>query len=338
MTAPVRVEAVTVREPDRRRLDVVAWLLGPPHALTGVAVARVLVGTAALGSLLVNLPVRHYVWGTGARWARTWPDDDAWGWPVTVLGPDLPRAGFDVLYAAALLAAAAFLLGWRTRWSGVALLVLGSAVLRLDPLAADAGDDVARITLVYLCLARSGARWSLDARRARRREVRGHDAAGTEGVPDGWVGTLVHNLAVALLVFQACLIYLVAGLTKLVGSTWLGGTAVAYALGDHRYAPWPALNELVVSLPGVVVAASVGSVALQVLFPVLLLWRPTRALVLAAAVSMHVGIAVLLGLPFFSLAMLSLDAVLVRDATYARAGHLARAALRRVASWRPAAR
>lgn len=288
-----------------------------------------------LGSLLVNLPVRHHVWGTGARWARTWPDDDAWGWPVTLLGADLPRAGFEVLYAATVLAAAAFVLGWRTRWSGVALLVLGSAVLRLDPLAADAGDNVARITLVYLCLARCGARWSLDARRERRR--RGDDPAPGP-VPDAWVGTLVHNLAVALLVFQACLIYLVAGLTKLVGSTWLGGTAVAYALGDHRYAPWPGLNELVVGVPGLVTVASVGSVALQLLFPVLVLWRPTRALVLAAAVSMHVGIAVLLGLPFFSLAMLSLDAVFVRDATWARGGALLRAALARVRAPGPARR
>lgn len=65
-----------------------------------------------------------------------------------------------------------------------------------------------------------------------------------------------------------------------------------------------------------VTVGSYVTVFVQVLFPLLLMRRGTRVLALVLIFAMHVGIAVTMALPWFSLAMVAADAVFVRDATY----------------------
>jgi hypothetical protein len=62
--------------------------------------------------------------------------------------------------------------------------------------------------------------------------------------------------------------------------------------------------------------ASFAAVAFPGLFPLLILWRPTRVVALVVITGMHVMIGVLLGLWPFSLAMIALDFLFVRDATW----------------------
>src|SRR5699024_11416574 len=57
-------------------------------------------------------------------------------------------------------------------------------------------------------------------------------------------------------------------------------------------------------------------------FPMMLLRRPTRIIALFGIGSFHVGIAVLMGLPWFSLAMIAIDAIFIRAATWARLSRL----------------
>jgi hypothetical protein len=61
------------------------------------------------------------------------------------------------------------------------------------------------------------------------------------------------------------------------------------------------------------------AVFVQVAFPFLMLNPVTRRLGLVAVIGMHVGIGVLLALPFFSLIMIVTDMLFIRDATYRRA-------------------
>jgi hypothetical protein len=61
------------------------------------------------------------------------------------------------------------------------------------------------------------------------------------------------------------------------------------------------------------------AVFLQVSFPFLMLNSVTRRLGLLTAIGMHVGIGVLLALPFFSLIMIVTDMLFIRDVTYHRA-------------------
>jgi hypothetical protein len=65
------------------------------------------------------------------------------------------------------------------------------------------------------------------------------------------------------------------------------------------------------------------SVWVQLLFPVLVLWRPTRIVALGFTILMHLGIGLFLGLWPFSLAMIALDLLFVRDRTWVAAGRWA---------------
>lgn len=65
-----------------------------------------------------------------------------------------------------------------------------------------------------------------------------------------------------------------------------------------------------------VVAISWTSVILQMSFPMMLFSRPTRIIALIGIGGFHIGIGVLMGLPWFSLAMIAIDAIFVRDRTW----------------------
>ncbi|GMA25586.1 hypothetical protein GCM10025864_33450 [Luteimicrobium album] len=116
---------------------------------------------------------------------------------------------------------------------------------------------------------------------------------------------------------QVCIIYLISGLAKAQGSNWQHGTGVYYPLILDLYRPWPWLADLLVSNGLLVTVVSTGAIYCQVLFPVALLHPVARRLAVLAVLGMHAGIAVVMGLPFFSLFMMAGDLVFVSDRTYA---------------------
>jgi hypothetical protein len=56
-------------------------------------------------------------------------------------------------------------------------------------------------------------------------------------------------------------------------------------------------------------------VAIQVVFPLMLLNRWTRKLAVLGMIGMHAGIGIFLGLSVFSLAMVAADVIFLRDST-----------------------
>lgn len=82
------------------------------------------------------------------------------------------------------------------------------------------------------------------------------------------------------------------------------------------------MSELFTAWGPMVAVISWSSIILQMCFPMMLLRRPTRIIALFGIGSFHVGIAVLMGLPWFSLAMIAIDAIFIRDVTWARFSRL----------------
>nr|BFF21309.1 hypothetical protein GCM10025730_48300 [Promicromonospora thailandica] len=134
----------------------------------------------------------------------------------------------------------------------------------------------------------------------------------------GPVRTLAHNTAVLAVGAQVCLVYVLSGLFKLEGAAWRDGTAVHYPLALPQFRPWPLLADLVVGQGWLVATATWGTLALQVAFPILVLHRRLRTAAVGGALLMHAAIAVVLGLPFFSLFMMAGDCVFLRDTAVAR--------------------
>lgn len=286
------------------------WLFGGKKATYGMSVMRIVVGMAILGSLTVNFLDRHYVWGPGARWLDPWVGVDDWGLPFTAIFSTGDSTGaFTVKYLVLYALAVLFTLGWRTRIVTPVLLLMLASLMRLNPLADDAGDNLVRISLLFMCLADTSVHWSLDARRRAR------VSSARRGWPE-WPGILFHNVALIGIAGQVFFVYMVSGLSKVRGSMWQEGVGLYYPLRIDQYEAWPWLNELVYTSGLFVFIGSYVTVFVQVLFPLLLMRRGTRVIALLLVFAMHVGIAVTMALPWFSLAIMAADALFIRDATY----------------------
>ncbi|NJQ14389.1 HTTM domain-containing protein [Streptomyces bohaiensis] len=149
------------------------------------------------------------------------------------------------------------------------------------------------------------------------------------------LGNLLHNSGVLLLMAQVCLVYAAAGWYKIQGTAWQDGTAVYWSMHIGFLQPWPALTDLVTANSGIVLLLTYLTVAVQVAFPFCLLNRRVKNVLLCVIVAEHLGIAVLMGLPFFSLAMIAVDLIFLPTVWLLRVERLAQDGSER---WRRSAR
>ncbi|WP_051425878.1 HTTM domain-containing protein [Jiangella gansuensis] len=301
------------------------WLLGAKRATYGVAAVRVIFGLAAVWFLLANWSNRHYLWGDAGQWMSPLARNGGFGWPFTLFDGGGSQIEVTLKLLLVLALAVALTLGWRTRVVAPLLLVCWVSLIESNPLYGDQSDNIFRILLIYLCFADLSGRWSLDARRRARRAA----GTGRRLLPSsvalparaqrnvGLFGTLVHNFAVLAVAAQICIIYVASALYKVQGEYWQDGTAVYYPMQVGQYRPWPWLNDLLSANPFGVLVVSYFSVFIQLFFPLMLLRRSTRVVALLGVIAMHMGIAVIMGLPFFSLFIMAGDQIFIRDSTYA---------------------
>ncbi|MGW7403157.1 HTTM domain-containing protein [Streptomyces sp. NPDC054833] len=144
------------------------------------------------------------------------------------------------------------------------------------------------------------------------------------------IANVLHNAALFVIMAEACLIYATAGWYKIQGSRWQDGTAVYYPLHLDYFSPWPSLADLLSSNGTMVMLVTYGTVIVQVAFPFTLFNRRVKNVLLAVMMTEHAVIAVVLGLPFFSLAMIATDAVFLPTTFLRRLGDWAARARGRV--------
>ncbi|MEU1435912.1 HTTM domain-containing protein [Streptomyces sp. NPDC005786] len=123
------------------------------------------------------------------------------------------------------------------------------------------------------------------------------------------IANLAHNATLVVIMAEVCLIYATAGWYKIQGSRWQDGTALYYPLNLDYFTPWPGLSALLASSGLMVMVLTYATVIVQVAFPFTLFNRRVKNVLLVVMICEHAGIALLLGLPFFSMAMIAADAV-----------------------------
>jgi predicted DCC family thiol-disulfide oxidoreductase YuxK len=265
----------------------------------------------------------------------------------------LTGSEFDFFYLGAIAVGMAFALGWHTRVASVLFAVVVVALENRAPLLTDGGDNVLTLMSVYLAFTSCGEYWSLDARRRSLRLTRvlgaqvgsgqatlpagsgtrtgtgtgtGTDAGVGGGVQSGsssWLGelaaarlrlvTVAHNGAVIAVAAQICVVYGTAGFLKVQGSMWQDGSALGYVLRLDWFQPWPGLSTWLVGQAAAAALVGYVTVLVQAGFPFIVFAPRLKYPALAVLVMMHLSIAVLLGLPFFSAIMLVSDAVFLPD-------------------------
>jgi predicted DCC family thiol-disulfide oxidoreductase YuxK len=312
-------------------------------ASRGSAVLRMGYGGVWTLFLLREYGERDAAWGPGSAWSPAidrqyaalghWP-----GWLsfwFTAVAR-LTHTEYDLFYLLTLALGVAFTVGWRTRAVSVPFAFTVLALENRAPLLTDGADNVIMLMAIYLLFTACGEHFSLDSRRARLQAASGGGDREQEQEQEqerqpqaAWraelaltrrqMATVVHNGAVLVIAAQVCVIYGTAGLLKVQGSMWQNGSALGYVLRLHWFQPWPGLSGWLAGHALLLALAGYATVFLQIGFPFMVFSPRLKYPALAALVMMHVSIAVLLGLPFFSAAMIVGDAVFIPDRVWTAA-------------------
>ncbi|MFI8850569.1 HTTM domain-containing protein [Streptomyces sp. NPDC053499] len=181
-------------------------------------------------------------------------------------------------------------------WSAFGAVLLGSTVA--------GGLSIGWALFFWALWAAHGLWWAVN-----RAAVRGGAAVREIRDVCDILANLVHNGVLLVVMIEVCLVYSTAGWYKIQGSRWQDGTAVYYPMNLDYFTPWPELSHLLAGNGVMIFLVTYGTVATQVAFPFTLLNRRAKNVLLTFMIMEHLSIAVLLGLPFFSLAMIAADAV-----------------------------
>jgi hypothetical protein len=309
------------------------WATSSKKSLYGFAVLRIIAGITMFGFLAANFSTRLVSYGSGSAWTTEWALPNSAFSTMPVFGivhqfayQDVP---FTVIYLVLMALSVLLCVGWRFRIVLPLAFVLMVGVFEQTWVLGDMSDNLARIVLLFLLFTDAAAVWSLDAKRRRTWEDRGVKNplmrfVRTQPVLPAWIPTLLHNAALVLLVFQICLVYFTGGFYKLAGASWREGVAVWYPLQVNVFSTFPEITAWLVDWGPLVAAATLGTVLVQIWFPWMLTRRWSRVVALVVILTFHVAIGVFLGLLWFSLWMVALDALLVSDKSYKRVAALAR--------------
>lgn len=195
----------------------------------------------------------------------------------------LPPAGAVALYGLMMGVIAAFIFGCKTRWITPLLLLLYIYYWLLNLAVKDTAYDRLNLLFLFLsCWGELDAVWAVSPSRQRE--------SGRESRVLPWAGRV--------LMLQLSLLYLGAGLWKVCGSAWEGemlewtlvgpwGTSLAFGFVQLGWSAW--FWEVLTA----------GVVAVELILPMALFWRPLRLLAATAGILFHLSIALLLNVPEF---------------------------------------
>jgi len=199
------------------------------------------------------------------------------------------------------------LIGYRSRLQIIGVLLWLISFQSRNPLVVNGQDAVLRLIGVLLALAPLGACWSIDRYLGRVKDSR------------------IPYVPLRFLQVQIALVMLSAGIWKLRGDDWTGGTALYYVTRLEGFWGNLPLPSALSSAPLVLRIATFATLALELTVPVLI-WLPrTRRAALGLALLFHAGLAYAMNLFLFApIMMLGWCSFLQREDLDALARRVAR--------------
>lgn len=211
-----------------------------------------------------------------------------------------------------------FTLGWYTRTTSVLAWLGALCYVHRAQVHLFGQDTMQTILLFYLMIGPSGATLSVDAIRARyraaRRNLAGERNAWADAVLQGPQPSWLANFVVRMLQIHFCFIYASSGLSKLKGPSWweqsaAWATMVNAEFGLIRYRWFEMFIEFCADnrLFAACISTSIVlfTLVVEIGWP-FLVWTRLRPVMVMCSITLHAGIAVLMGLTMFSLYMMTL--------------------------------
>lgn len=260
-----------------------------PKATSTLALVRVAFGLVVIGwtaALVPGLSVWFGADGIVTRQPTATYAGRHWVWGL--LGAFPSQTAVIALLVMMIVGSVSLTVGYHTRLAALLVFVGVLSFERRNPFVFDSGDALIRITALYIALSPAGAALSVDRwRRARHRF---------------WEMPLRTQWGLRLLQIQLSVIYLSTVWAKTRGTTWIGGTAVSYAMriGDIARFHVPLAISDSAALSGLM---TYGTLAIELAIAVLVWNRKARPWVLGLGVALHLGIDYSIRVGFFTFAM-----------------------------------
>nr|WP_256251894.1 HTTM domain-containing protein [Streptomyces sp. yr375] len=280
-----------------------AWA-GRPVAVLGVSGTRALLGFVGLMFYVSQYGDRRYLFGPGNDTLlphHLFLDELKGTGSSSVYAWSTSPVAFEVFFHLGLIAALAVTLGIGGRpVLAVHGILLWSLYQRQSALM-DGGDNLMQLVIPMLLLTRCYDHFALRSPLGKRMTRRIPEVVRAAGVP-------LHNLGVAAIAAQMCLVYMVSGLYKVQGQSWQDGTALFYIMRVPEF-EFPGVSEFVYNNDLLVYVGTYATVIFLVYFPVGVLVPALRPWAAAASIGFHLSIGFFMGLTGFALTMVACDLV-----------------------------
>lgn len=193
--------------------------------------------------------------------------------------------GIHTLFLGFLLAQ---MLGFYTRFAANGTYLLHLAFFNRNMPVMFGVDMIGTYYFLYLCLANTNARYSIDSWRGRgAREQSG-----------------LSHIALRLMQLQVCVVYAYSGLEKMKGTSWWSGAAIWDTLSIGNMQRFDL--SFVVHVPVLLAAMAYVVLLFEIYFPVLIWQKRFRLPLLAFGTFLHIGIYIFINLPTFGFMMMAL--------------------------------
>lgn len=180
-------------------------------------------------------------------------------------------------------------MGWWPRISAAIAFLLHVSFMHRNMTIVFGADLIATFFLMYLAIARTD---------------------GKALASDSWA-SMLSSVALRFAQIQVCIIYAYSGWEKLKGVAWWKGEAIWTVVANAQLARWD--FGWVSHFPLFVMIATYLTLLWEIYF-VALVWVPKwRAVMLIFGVLMHVGIGVVVNIPYFAMLMVVTYAVFLKD-------------------------
>lgn len=179
--------------------------------------------------------------------------------------------------------------GFLTRYAAFLLIIVHIIIFRGSILYSYGVDSITSIALFYCLIFPVGSRYSIDNLLFDKQSIS----------PSPYRKILQLHL---------CLIYVSSGFVKLMGIDWRSGEAIWQAIHQIRHNIFLDINyDLVGHYPILAIMFSWGALLIELFYPLLVFRSDIRNYGLMLICLLHVGIAICLGLYYFSLLMIIMN-------------------------------
>jgi hypothetical protein len=222
------------------------------------------------------------------QWAISEPMAAPWLPRIGTLAPLVQRFGLssdECVYAVGalyVLSLVGLLLGWHTRQSAFVAWLTHTTLINSGGMFAYGVEIFAHISLAYCVLMPVGSAFSLDVK------------AGRESDAPSPLATV----ALRVLQFHLCMVYLATGVEKALGAQWQEGEALWKALMQPLYGQFD--FAWMASVPLLTKLVTWSTLVIEIGYPLFVWPRQTRLLWVALTLGLHLGIGLFMGLWLFS--------------------------------------